>query len=403
MDLDALRPRQPHPPARARGRLAALLLLGGALVAVVALLLAATGRGQQTTSAAQDLAVVGDLAAARGQAQVAQGQETALARQVAAQRTQLSVQADRLRCSDSNLQKLQSQLGDLQDRLARLDQHNAEIRGALGLTGADGVYPAPATPPPATRTPGPSSGRPGGEGGETGPLLSLAADSVSLLPGAGAPGDPADSLRRQIAEISHRLDIYSQIEANLAAVAVDQRATLEQAGEDSDTAPPADPGADPTALPPPVAGTGGGPAPPPKTPSPPLVPPVSHLPHGLPYAGEISSPFGWRLSPFVKGKLGFHKGIDIVALLGTAVHATQAGRVLIAGWSDVYGRMVQIDHGSGWVTLYGHNSRLIVQAGATVTAGQIIAYSGSTGMSTGPHIHYEVRHHDIPVDPLKSR
>jgi murein DD-endopeptidase MepM/ murein hydrolase activator NlpD len=112
-----------------------------------------------------------------------------------------------------------------------------------------------------------------------------------------------------------------------------------------------------------------------------------------PVAGPVTSPFGWRW-----GRM--HEGIDIAAPTGTAVHAAASGRVIIAGWMGGYGNLVVIDHGGGLSTAYGHNSSFAASSGASVSQGQVIAYAGSTGNSTGPHVHFEVRVNGAPVDPL---
>jgi len=105
---------------------------------------------------------------------------------------------------------------------------------------------------------------------------------------------------------------------------------------------------------------------------------------------RITSPFGYRLHPVLKvNKL--HTGIDISAGTGTKVVAAADGKVIMSGWNNSYGNVVMIDHGSGIVTVYAHNSKLLVSVGTVVTRGQQIASSGSTGMSTGPHVHFEVR------------
>ena len=113
-----------------------------------------------------------------------------------------------------------------------------------------------------------------------------------------------------------------------------------------------------------------------------------------PARDRISSRFGWRW-----GRL--HEGIDIAVPAGTPVRAAAPGRVVFAGWGGGYGYLVSIDHGSGVVTRYAHNSRLAVRVGQRVARGQIIAYSGSTGNSTGPHVHFEIRFRGRPVDPLR--
>ena len=122
------------------------------------------------------------------------------------------------------------------------------------------------------------------------------------------------------------------------------------------------------------------------------------LPSG-PSAGRLTSNFGYRGNP-IGGGSGFHEGIDIGVDYGTPVRATAAGKVTMAGWVDGYGNLVEIDHGNGFVTRYGHNSMLLVTVGQEVRAGSIVALAGSTGRSTGPHVHYEVRVNGTPTNPL---
>ncbi len=122
---------------------------------------------------------------------------------------------------------------------------------------------------------------------------------------------------------------------------------------------------------------------------------VSVTPSIWPAKGVVSSPFGMRW-----GGTDFHPGIDIANDMGTPIRATADGVVSVAGWnSGGYGNMVDIDHGNGVMTRYGHASYVVVSAGQRVKRGQIIAYMGSTGFSTGPHVHYEVRVNGQPVDP----
>lgn len=105
--------------------------------------------------------------------------------------------------------------------------------------------------------------------------------------------------------------------------------------------------------------------------------------------GVITSGVGWRLDPFGTGKLVFHKGVDIAVPLGTPVHATRRGRVVFAGERRGYGAAVVIEHANGDRTLYGHNSVVEVRPGDLVEPGTIIALSGNSGRSTGPHVHFE--------------
>lgn len=117
-----------------------------------------------------------------------------------------------------------------------------------------------------------------------------------------------------------------------------------------------------------------------------------------PVAGTQTSPFGYRHHP-IFGRQIFHSGLDLGAASGTPIHAADSGTVVESGWRGGYGKMVIIDHGGGLATLYGHCSVLYVSSGQTVGKGQRIAAVGSTGYSTGPHLHFEVRQNGNPVDP----
>ena len=114
----------------------------------------------------------------------------------------------------------------------------------------------------------------------------------------------------------------------------------------------------------------------------------------------ISSPFGWRTHPINRNR-SLHTGTDIPAPTGTQLRAAGAGVVLISGWNTAYGNMMVIDHGGGISTLYGHASRLDVKEGQSVKANQLIGAVGTTGWSTGPHLHFEVRVGGNPTDPLQ--
>lgn len=118
-----------------------------------------------------------------------------------------------------------------------------------------------------------------------------------------------------------------------------------------------------------------------------------------PVQGEITSRFGWRNSPWGDGS-EFHPGIDIANSMETPIVATADGEVVQTGASGGYGNIVKIDHGDGIETIYGHNSRIAVSVGQSVQKGQVIAYLGNTGRSTGPHAHYEVRVNGNAVDPV---
>lgn len=119
----------------------------------------------------------------------------------------------------------------------------------------------------------------------------------------------------------------------------------------------------------------------------------------LPVKGRFTSPFGYRIHP-ISHVRRLHAGQDIGAPSGTPIVAAKDGRVSFAGWRGGYGNCIIIDHGGGVATLYGHQSRLAAAAGAQVSQGQVIGYVGSTGASTGPHLHWEVRINGAPVNPI---
>ncbi|MFV9568221.1 murein hydrolase activator EnvC family protein [Thermoanaerobacter mathranii] len=119
----------------------------------------------------------------------------------------------------------------------------------------------------------------------------------------------------------------------------------------------------------------------------------------VPSSSVITSPFGTRYHPILK-QYRTHTGIDIAAQTGASILAAADGQVIFAGYYGGYGYAVIIDHGDGISTLYGHNSALLVKEGDTVKRGQVIAKAGSTGLSTGPHLHFEVRKNGVPVNPM---
>lgn len=124
------------------------------------------------------------------------------------------------------------------------------------------------------------------------------------------------------------------------------------------------------------------------------------IPTGMPVQdGYITSPFGDRIDPFT-GRMSFHPGVDIGASRGEPVHAVAAGVVTYAGVRDGYGKVVEIDHGDGYMTRYAHNSKLLAHLGEHVHVGEIISDAGSTGRSTGPHVHFEVWHDGKLVNPI---
>ncbi|MEW5757036.1 MAG: M23 family metallopeptidase [Pseudomonadota bacterium] len=125
------------------------------------------------------------------------------------------------------------------------------------------------------------------------------------------------------------------------------------------------------------------------------------LPAGPPVEkGWLSSSFGIRVDPF-SGKNEFHEGVDFAGKEGTKILAVAAGVVTWAGERSGYGNLVEVTHGNGYVTRYGHNSEIHVTEGQTVKKGEVLAAMGSTGRSTGPHVHFEVLRNGRPVDPIK--
>lgn len=119
-----------------------------------------------------------------------------------------------------------------------------------------------------------------------------------------------------------------------------------------------------------------------------------------PTRGWVTSHFGNRMSPF-SGIVKFHEGIDIAAQTGTPIMAPADGVVIKAGFVTGYGNLLELSHGYGIKTAFAHNSRLNVKAGQRVKRGDVIAYVGDTGSSTGPHLHYEVRKNGLPVNPVR--
>ena len=119
----------------------------------------------------------------------------------------------------------------------------------------------------------------------------------------------------------------------------------------------------------------------------------------MPAQGPITSYFGYRYHPILHFTR-FHAGVDIGAPWGSPIVAAGDGRVVGAGWGGGYGREVEIAHGDGLVSLYGHMSQIIAQPGSFVRRGELIGYVGSSGLSTGPHLHFEVRQGGTPVNPL---
>ena len=119
-----------------------------------------------------------------------------------------------------------------------------------------------------------------------------------------------------------------------------------------------------------------------------------------PVMGRISSSYGWRIHP-ISNEREFHKGVDIAVPNGSKIRAVAGGRVIQSGWINGFGKTIVIDHGQGIKTLYGHNSRIMVSAGRRIKIGQVIALAGSTGASTGSHLHFGLFVKGKSVNPAK--
>jgi murein DD-endopeptidase MepM/ murein hydrolase activator NlpD len=126
------------------------------------------------------------------------------------------------------------------------------------------------------------------------------------------------------------------------------------------------------------------------------------VPYRKPVIGEVefTSGFGVRSDPFL-GRPAMHTGLDFRAAMGDPIRATAAGKVVSAGWSGGYGQMIEVDHGNGLSTRYGHMSKILARVGDAIKIGQVVGEVGSTGRSTGPHLHYETRIDGEAVDPQK--
>lgn len=126
---------------------------------------------------------------------------------------------------------------------------------------------------------------------------------------------------------------------------------------------------------------------------------IAYTPMGYPHFGEITSGFGIRENPFTGENTETHKGLDIKGATGNLVKSTANGKVLFAGRRGGYGNCVVIDHHNGFQTYYGHLSKILVKVGQDILAGQKIGKIGSTGRSTGPHLHYEIHKNGKPISP----
>lgn len=128
---------------------------------------------------------------------------------------------------------------------------------------------------------------------------------------------------------------------------------------------------------------------------------MSRVPAIWAHSGKINNEFGFRRNPFGGRTYEFHAGMDIDGQRGDLVVAPAVGTVTKAGWQGGYGNMVEVDHGNGLISRYGHLSKIEVEVGTTLQRGQLMGFVGSTGRSTGPHLHYELRFNDKPINPRR--
>lgn len=219
----------------------------------------------------------------------------------------------------------------------------------------------------------------------------------------------ADAVREDVeAEADEQRSLLASVEAEqeeYTALVAQREAESERiARQLRDLPEPGDPGGGSGPGPSDPPGGGNGqvtPAPPPgeSQPAPPAPPPAPTGRLMRPVNGPVTSPFGWRTHPIL-GTPRLHSGIDYGAPSGTPIWAAESGRVVSSGALGGYGLTIIIDHGGGRATLYAHQSSLAVGAGQSVARGQVIGYVGSTGVSTGPHLHFEVRINGTPVNPV---
>jgi len=116
---------------------------------------------------------------------------------------------------------------------------------------------------------------------------------------------------------------------------------------------------------------------------------------------RISDTYGWRMCHPITKKIAFHHGIDFAVIRGTTVYATANGIVTEANWKNGFGKQIIIDHGNGYLTRYAHLSKINVNVNDSIRYSEIIGYSGNTGISTGPHLHYEIIKNGRTIDPIK--
>ncbi len=322
------------------------------------------------------------------------------------------------RQAEANQARSQQEIGQLQDRLRELDRQAAELRQMLGMP-----TPEPTPPPPRSQAPAPdfALALPAGGAHVIGPydiaFPSIDPDPYNLTLQIDVLRTQVNAREATFRSLRADLEVRRAAEqallekARVAAAearAAEEAAAQEQAAAEARAAEAAQRktvSSDPflARLDNQVAGLieklrlGA-----PLSPQPKQVLSIAlpkdgpGAPSRWPLRGEITSPFGYRV---FRGAPDYHTGMDIEAEMQTEVRVTQAGTVVFAGWQTGYGWCIEVGHGQGYSTLYGHLSRINVEVGDKVAAGDVIGLSGSSGNSTGPHLHYEIRLNGKAVDP----
>jgi murein DD-endopeptidase MepM/ murein hydrolase activator NlpD len=263
---------------------------------------------------------------------------------------------------------VQAEVNRIQTGMDEIDRLMDEIRGIVGLQATPTPAPDDKTPPdtpPPGEVPRPESSRPmrqpiiGLGGGEM--MIPVSLDSTNITLNRNSALEQLRDLEAQLpAKLAELQQLKEQAAARVAQVDPSKRsspAEIEQQLRLIDAAP-----------------------------------------KGWPVQGDVTSGFGPR---WFLGRKEFHTGLDIGAWYRTPVHVMQDGEVVFAGWQRGYGWTVEVKHDLGFLTLYGHLSRYMVNVGDKVKAGDIIALTGMSGNATGPHLHYEIRLNGIPIDPMK--
>lgn len=293
---------------------------------------------------------------------VEQRQEESL-RSVIAGQAELAVVQEDVRNDEAA--RMSEEVNRLYEQIEQLEYFKADIRRIVGL---DKVTPVPAAAPQQTPQPGqtPSTSA-------IGPLVPLSDER--LVASASSRGSERTSPADDVIEAATSLleDTIPQQKADLESLRQEVTDRVAKAGSKWQNAEQL---SKELSL-------------------------YDASPRAWPLFGNISARFGYDSRRLDLGAQPFHKGIDITGWVGTPVYAPQDGIVTSAGWNGSFGLVLEVRHSLGWSTLYAHLSTIPVQVGESVKKGQVIGYVGMTGLTTGPHLHYEIHLNGTPVDPVK--